>query len=238
MQPAPPVFSIDYWGEVISDHVGSHSISVYGFENLSAGNRAKTSASIEGKGTFWGFVQSGRAEAKAGGVRWNVETAQWFSLASEGQLQLELVSPGTRIFIVKNEAHHGLPMMGGPIEKTGRLQYIDGCTDTILYPPPLKGDPCLNHLHFPPGVDQTRHFHPSSRCGIVTSGLGLCVADTGTTELTPGQIFYLPKNLRHKFVTGEKNVLNVVSFHPDSDWGPTHEVHPMINRTWMDQKNS
>ena len=23
----------------------------------------------------------------------------------------------------------------------------------------------------------------------------------------------------------------VVAFHPDSDFGPTHEVHPMINRT-------
>ena len=26
----------------------------------------------------------------------------------------------------------------------------------------------------------------------------------------------------------------VIAYHPDSDFGPTHEVHPMINRTIVD----
>jgi hypothetical protein len=25
--------------------------------------------------------------------------------------------------------------------------------------------------------------------------------------------------------------MDVVPYHPDSDWGPTHEEHPMVNRT-------
>jgi hypothetical protein len=45
--------------------------------------------------------------------------------------------------------------IGGPIEETGRLRYIDGRTDSLLIPPVLRGDACLNLLHIPPG---TRHY--------------------------------------------------------------------------------
>jgi hypothetical protein len=46
--------------------------------------------------------------------------------------------------------------LGGPCEAFGRLRYIDGCSDSLLVGPAVRGDPCLNHLHFPPGVSQTR----------------------------------------------------------------------------------
>ena len=53
--------------------------------------------------------------------------------------------------------------IGGEIEDKGRLRYIDGCTDSLLIPPVKKGDPCLNHLHFPKNITQTPHTHPSHR---------------------------------------------------------------------------
>ena len=50
----------------------------------------------------------------------------------------------------------GFPFqVGGPIEAMGRLRYIDGCTDSLLIPPWRRGEACLNHLHIPPGVEQT-----------------------------------------------------------------------------------
>ena len=27
--------------------------------------------------------------------------------------------------------------------------------------------------------------------------------------------------------------MDVVAFHPDSDWGPTDAAHPMLNRTYV-----
>jgi hypothetical protein len=47
--------------------------------------------------------------------------------------------------------------VAGPVEEHGRVRYIDGCTDSLLNAPQLRGEPCLNHLHFPRGIDQTLH---------------------------------------------------------------------------------
>jgi hypothetical protein len=30
-----------------------------------------------------------------------------------------------------------------------------------------------------------------------------------------------------------KSSLDVIAFHPDSDWGPTDGTHPMLNRTYL-----
>jgi hypothetical protein len=27
--------------------------------------------------------------------------------------------------------------------------------------------------------------------------------------------------------------MDVIAFHPDSDWGPTDGIHPMLNRTFI-----
>ena len=47
--------------------------------------------------------------------------------------------------------------------------------DTLLLAPPKLTDPCLNLLHFPPGITQTAHSHPSLRswgCQLAEFGLG------------------------------------------------------------------
>ena len=139
--------------------------------------------------------------------------------------------------------------IGGPLEPKGRLKYIDGCTDSLLIPPVKLGDPCLNHLHFPTMIDQTQHTHPSHRIGLVTSGHGKCITPFGNMDLVKGMIFIIKEwngegysigldgetypNGQHAFETRE-SVMNVIAVHPDSDFGATDVMHPMINRTIVD----
>jgi quercetin dioxygenase-like cupin family protein len=120
--------------------------------------------------------------------------------------------------------------IGGPIEETGRLRYIDGCTDSLLIPPVTLGDPCLNLLHIPPGTRQTEHTHPSVRVGLIVRGSGECVTPGGRFPLRPGLAFVIPEETLHSFHTSTDSLL-VIAYHPDSDFGPTNERHPMINRT-------
>ena len=41
-------------------------------------------------------------------------------------------------------------------------------------------------------------------------------------------------NGTHSFMTPETNGMDVIAFHPDSDFGATDINHPMINRTIVD----
>lgn len=147
---------------------------------------------------------------------------------------------GTRVtggagLLIETPAYRGLTQIGGPLEDTGRLRYIDGCSDSLLICPARKGDPCLNHLHLPAGIDQTAHTHPSDRIGIILRGRGTCrtpmaAGDVEVTCLEPGMFWYIPAGLVHSFHTAG-DALDVLAWHPDSDFGPSHDEHPMINRT-------
>jgi hypothetical protein len=137
---------------------------------------------------------------------------------------------GERTLVVSRVGYRGVFLLGGPIEATGRLRYIDGCTDSLLLAPAVCGDPCLNHLHIPAGTRQTRHTHPSVRVGVIVRGHGLCVTPEGEQPLSPGMSFVIEPDLPHSFHT-DRESLDVVVYHPDSDTGPTHEDHPMKNRT-------
>lgn len=134
-------------------------------------------------------------------------------------------------------SHRALFTVGGPVVAgQGRLPYIDGCTDTLLLAPPRLGAPCLNHLHFPPSIKQTRHTHPSGRVGVIIAGEGVCVFDdqgygVQRVPLVPGTAFVIPADAPHAFETAEWAELDIVAFHPDSDFGPTAADHPMVNRT-------
>ncbi len=147
---------------------------------------------------------------------------------------LARISHGKGI-VVSRENYIGMFQIGGPVEWEGRLKYIDGCTDTLLASPVRYGDPCLNLLYFPSGIDQTAHTHPSDRIGMIMSGKGRCHAwNNGVEEvidLIPGMIFCIHTDGPHKFSTPYGEDMRVLAYHPDSDFGPTDEVHPMINRT-------
>jgi mannose-6-phosphate isomerase-like protein (cupin superfamily) len=156
-------------------------------------------------------------------------------LATPDSLRIE----GGCGIVVSRLGYHGALQVGGPIEPEGRLRYIDGCTDSLLIPPLIKGDPCLNHLHFPTGISQSRHTHPSMRVGVVVSGSGRCVvpdesqADRDVTiPLEPGNLFYIPTNGQHSFFT-DSEAMDVIAYHPDSDTGPDHDDHPMVNCTMV-----
>lgn len=127
----------------------------------------------------------------------------------------------------------GLGVLGVKVEEFGRVQYIDGCTDSVLIPPPRFGDPCLNSLHFPPDIIQTTHTHPSIRAGVIAYGSGYAVVGGEKLPLNTGDAWLIDANEPHHFTTEGTDGMIVIAYHPDSDWGPTDEVHPMKNRTYI-----
>lgn len=220
----------NYWGALLNDGDDRNQSLIYGFENVSAEHRQQTTADIPAIGNCFGFVCRGKAAIQDAQIHWQLTAGQWFSLPNGVQLTL---GENTRLVIAQCLGYHGVYAMGGAIEKQGRLCYIDGCSDTLLCAPPLLGDPCLNHLHFPTGIQQTAHTHPSTRAGIVASGQGVCVSGQQHIMLNAGCLFYIARNTQHRFITNTQT-MDVIAYHPDSDWGPTHENHPMVNRTWVD----
>ncbi|WP_414529493.1 cupin domain-containing protein [Nodularia chucula] len=182
-------------------------------------------------GTHFGFVYSGHPVLcrNAGSQDYKLHPGMYFSLSGGGAVGGENSSG----FVVTCPTFKGVFMIGGEIESIGRLSYIDGGTDNVLIPPIMSGDPCLNALYFPPGVDQTIHTHPSYRLIIVVEGSGECETPDGITQLQPGMTILIPANNLHKFRTQEDK-LTVVCFHPDSDTGFTDTNHPMLKRTMVE----
>lgn len=142
----------------------------------------------------------------------------------------DVIVDGRGLFIIKR-GYLGQSVVTG-IEEEGRLSYIDGCTDSVLVYPPRKGDPCLNSLYFPRRTEQTMHTHPTSRVGMIVGGHGLADLGHETVELSYGDMFIIPPNCKHRFIT-EDSKMSVIAWHPDSDWGPEDHNHPMLNRTFL-----
>ena len=217
-----------YWGELLRDEDPIVPSVIYGFENVSSENRKQPSnVCVPPIGACYGYVHTGAVKLGEGIVR----SGCFFSTPNGACL--ELVGE-VQVLLLQAIGFLGLSVQGGPIEARGRLKYIDNCSDALLIAPPLCGDPCLNHLHFPRGVRQTEHTHPSTRAGIVARGQGVCVTPEAVLPLEAGRLFYIPRNGPHFFTTEQDTTMDVVAYHPDSDFGPTHEEHPMVNRTWVD----
>lgn len=157
---------------------------------------------------------------------------QYFSLFCFGDTPKVECQSG--LFLVVRLGYKAQNVIGW-VEEQGRLSYIDGCTDSLLIYPPRMGDPSLSLLYFPPGIDQTRHLHPSIRIGCVINGEGYSdVWNNGkceTNRLHSGVNFCLEENELHRFRT-EDSHMTVIAWHPDGDWGPTDHNHTMLNRTY------
>ncbi len=180
--------------------------------------------------TCYGLVIEGSASLKLNsGETFSLPLHHYFSIPDTFE-----ISGMAKVSIIERFGYRGTFMLGGPLEQSGRLCYIDGCSDTLLISPHRLGDPCLNLLTFPRQTKQTFHLHPSVRLGTVVWGEGRCVTAGGSIPLTKGQVFYLPERLQHCFHTDDQE-LAVVAYHPDSDWGPTDAAHPMINRTYINR---
>lgn len=175
--------------------------------------------------THFGFVNSGTAIIESESGTFELATGMYFSIPGVARIE------GNGIGFIASRPHwRGFFQIGGPIEETGRLIYIDGCSDSLLISPVVQGDPCLNLLYLPPGTTQTEHTHPSCRIGIIASGTGICRTAESDIPLQPGLVFEISANAKHSFHT-HSDSLQVIAWHPDSDFGPTHRDHPMINRT-------
>jgi hypothetical protein len=128
----------------------------------------------------------------------------------------------------------GLSQFGGPVEKTGRLGYIDNCMNSILVSPARVGDACLNLLSFPPAIKQTLHVHPSIRLGTIVAGEGVCVSPgRKDIPLQAGKVFILEEAYPHCFHSSSDGML-IIAYHPDSDVGPSDQINPMLSRTYRE----
>lgn len=176
--------------------------------------------------SVFGLVYEGQLQIESSVHKAQLGAGMYFACNSEWS-----ISANAKIFLIECENFHVMNQFGGPYEKSGRLQYIDNCTDSLLVPPVKKGDPCLNMLYFSKNILQTTHTHPSFRVGMVLGGEGLCLTEDKKIPLKQNDFFYIPPNQQHSFSSHAEKGLVVLAFHPDSDFGPTDEVHPMINRT-------
>lgn len=179
-------------------------------------------------GTHFGYVYEGhpRLFCQIGGEPYRLHPGMYFCLPGEGKIDGE--NSAGIVFTCLN--FNGMFSLGGPIESTGRLAYINGGTNSLLIPPLVLGDPCLNAMYFPAGIDQSLHTHPSHRLGIVVAGRANFETPETVVPVEVGTIFSIPANSLHKFRT-EASPLTIVVLHPDSDTGFTHKDNPMLKRT-------
>lgn len=178
-------------------------------------------------GSHLGFLRDGRATLIGPAGPMVLGAGMYFRVPD----RLQITVDDGDLLLISRLGERASLLVGGPISVPGRLRYIDGCTDSLLVPPDLAGEACLNLLHIPAHTAQSRHRHPSHRLGWILAGSGVCVTDEMRTPLQPGQPFLIRTNGFHSFHTEEQDLL-VLAYHPDSDCGPTHEDHPMLNRTW------
>jgi quercetin dioxygenase-like cupin family protein len=118
----------------------------------------------------------------------------------------------------------------------GNLSYIDGGTNTTAVNPGRLGDPVINYVHFPAGMTQTLHTHPSHRVGMVLKGRGLVELDDSEFPLQPGDVFFMQRNVLHNFKCPYNEDVVLFVFAPDSGTGPTDEVNPLKIRTYVGQQ--
>lgn len=183
----------------------------------------------------YGFVISGDATATfANNSKRLLTQGDYFCLSGNGLVFN--VGVNSSIAFFTRYGFKGQNQIGGPIEKSGRLVYIDNCSDSLLVYPPRQGDPSMSHLHFPQGISQSFHIHPSIRLGLVVAGGGYsdvnCSGEISEIELKQGMVFCLVEREEHRFRTLGLE-MDVIAFHPDGDWGPTDHNHTMLNRTYI-----
>lgn len=187
--------------------------------------------SLEKYSNIFGYVSDGVVTFQNGNTAY---TGQYFSYSAKSGSTIQVDG---KVVCFTRFGFNGQNTIGGPIEETGRLCYIDSCSDSLLIYPPRMGDPSLNLLYFPQNVQQSFHIHPSVRLGVVARGSGkACIKDGLGNEvrldLKEGDIFCIEERENHRFMTEDTN-MTVIAYHPDGDWGPTDHNHTMLNRTYL-----
>lgn len=214
--------------ETFTNETGELSNALLSDAKFTIWRSSQSSPLTLNRGTHYGAVYDGELTFDCHSGRFTLRPGMVFCIP--GSLRIE--GDGHAFGITAQECN-GFFQISGPVEETGRLRYIDGCTDSLIISPMRKGEPCLNHLHFPSQIDQSKHTHPSFRAGLILAGQGTCRLQGRDVDLRPGLIFHLPADVIHGFKT-TTNSMDVIAFHPDSDFGPIDDDHPMINRTIVD----
>tara|TARA_A200000159_G_scaffold1951_2_gene2190 strand:+ start:8425 stop:9108 length:684 start_codon:yes stop_codon:yes gene_type:complete len=118
----------------------------------------------------------------------------------------------------------------------GNLSYMDGGTNTTASNPGRLGLPVVNYVHFPAGMKQTLHTHPSQRIGLILSGKGEIELDNGVMfPIKEGDAWVMERNVLHNFMCNQGEDVTLFVFSPDSGTGPTDEINPLKVRTYVGQ---
>ena len=186
--------------------------------------------------SVFGFVLTGQIRIfDENSIKQVVNENRWFAANSVDNI---VVDNADGLLIEMND--YKPPLAIGEVEPNGRLKYIDGAFNNLLMSPPKKGDPCLNALYMAGKIDQTPHTHPSTRIGMILRGEvivriwdseGEGAGITDVLLLKKGDAWFMEKDTVHSFHTEANDDMALFAFHPDSDFGPTDEEAPMINRT-------
>jgi quercetin dioxygenase-like cupin family protein len=182
------------------------------------------------QGSFW--IMSPGSEATLDSTT-SIKNTAWVSM---GHKHVSVQGPA---LVIENPGYEfsERKLTAFKAGELGQLSYIDGCSNSNLIDPPRNGDPCINYLYFPPGIDQTWHTHPSVRIGYVLSGKGYACVKNGDEEqelpLEPGKIFVLHRHAKHRFRTDGDQHMSLMVYHPDSEDGPRDENNPMKSRTYL-----
>ena len=230
-------------GHLLSHNDGKQfSADVFGWKNNTFDSRDYNNI-ISDRSTSFGYVHSGWCKLYdlSTNLSFDLCKGMYFSFPNIGKYVIEPVDDNddndnnSGIINVDNN-YFGVFTIGGPVEQTGRLNYIDGTNTNLILPPILHGDPCLNILYLDPNLEQTPHTHPSFRSGFVINGNGKCNLPSinQSHDFKPGTVFWIPEDLLHSFKS-ENNRLDIMTFHPDSEFGPSHQQHPMMNNTIFNQ---
>lgn len=209
----------DYNGHIYFDEIDQ--TDVYGFNSLT-----EQKINLIRSGSAFGYVAEGELEYN----NITIPSGFYFTIPN---INGAILKGGHRIILWVKIGYNSFLKFGKWESDKGRLKYIDGCTDSVLINPIKKGDPCLNTLYMPEGVNQTMHTHPSLRSGFIIKGGAKCETPEGVFDLKSNDIFILKKDAHHKFRSdfGENILMKLIAYHPDSDFGAEDEIHPMINRT-------
>ena len=192
--------------------------------------KAGEAAELETEGSFWIMSDGGKATLDN---EMAINSATW---VSSGHQHVNVQGPA---LVIDNPgfAFSETKVASFKSGELGQLSYIDGCSNTNLVDPMRNGDPCINYLYFPPGIDQTWHTHPSVRVGYILSGQGYACIKNGDAEeeltLTPGKMFILHRHAKHRFRTDGDQHMSLMVYHPDSEDGPRDENNPMKSRTYI-----
>lgn len=146
--------------------------------------------------------------------------------------------PHVRMLLVQFTGYKGMTTTG-EVPNFGNLGYINGAMNRLIVAPKKYGEPCLNGLYIDKPIDQTPHTHPSSRTGLVMDGNVTAriyqnhdrLDKYKEVNLVRGDVFIMSENVMHSFHKSDHEKTWLCAFHPDSNFGPTDEVAPMINRT-------